>query len=156
LVILKRKSRVKGNKGEPSPEREGNGRSAWYIPPCAIISYECPHHSWVRSTIHPASDYRWPIPDLLSVLADLGAKQQEQSIDDLRIATHDRAQGLTVEEVWMIYHLLLKREPNAKAFHKYVAARRRRTMTSAAFIEEILASREFGIVRSFHTAIEVG
>jgi len=115
-----------------------------YIPPFAIISYEYPDYSWVRSTIHPASDYRWPIPDLLSVLADLRAKQREQSIDELRIAARDRAQGLTVEEeVRMIYHLLLKREPNTKAFHKYVAARQRRTMTSAAFIEEILTSREF-------------
>jgi hypothetical protein len=43
----------------------------------------------------------------------------------------------------MIYHLLLKREPDAKAFQKYVAARRGGTMTSEAFIEEILTSREF-------------
>jgi hypothetical protein len=115
-----------------------------YVPPFAIISYEYPHYRWVRSTIHPASDYHWPIPDLLSALADLHAKRKEPSLEEWRMAARDRAQGLAVdEEVRMIYHLLLKREPNAKAFQKYVAARRRGTMTSEAFIEEILTSREF-------------
>jgi hypothetical protein len=110
----------------------------------AIVSHEYPHYSWVRSTVHPASDFQWPIADILTTLDRLSERHRTQAIADLRNQFSDPAQERSVDEdVQLIYRVVLRREPDKKGFQEYTQAVREGRLTREALIDIITSSAKF-------------
>ncbi len=59
-----------------------------YLHPFAVISFEYPHYSWIRSKLHLSQGTHWPILDVLSLLADLSARVKTGEVKVLVVPDH--------------------------------------------------------------------
>ena len=114
-----------------------------------IISHEYPHYSWVRSNVHAAADFQWPISDLFVALAGLLDRRRTREIADLRNQFSDTAQERSVDEdVRLIYRVVLRREPDKVSFREYTKAVRAGRLTREALIDLVTSSAEFKTQRT--------
>jgi 4-amino-4-deoxy-L-arabinose transferase-like glycosyltransferase len=117
----------------------------YYVPPFSIASRQYVHYSrWMQSTLQPSSTDPWPIDDVLAQLTRLQVGIGDKMLEAVRSGSRAETQDLTVEEyVWMMYRVLLKRDPGEAEFRYYVEALRNGQITRAALIDTFSASSEF-------------
>ena len=115
----------------------------------AIISHEYPHYTWVRSNVHPASEFHWPISDIFVTLAGLPNRHKIREITDLRHEVSAKVQERSVDEdVQLIYRVVMRREPDRKGFQGYTAALREGRLTRQTLIDIMTSSDEYKTQRA--------
>jgi 4-amino-4-deoxy-L-arabinose transferase-like glycosyltransferase len=58
------------------------------VGPFAVIYHGYPHYEWIRSKLDPLADTRWPIAEILLVLADLGGRGGQAPTKVLVVPDH--------------------------------------------------------------------
>jgi 4-amino-4-deoxy-L-arabinose transferase-like glycosyltransferase len=115
-----------------------------YFHSVALIGHEYPHYSWVRRLIHPTSDIRWPISDILAILAELADRHRTRDIAALRNRFFDAAQERPIEEdVQLIYRVVMRRMPDKKVLQKYTTAVSAGQLSREGLIDLLRATAEY-------------
>jgi hypothetical protein len=80
-----------------------------YAHPYVLISQEYPHYSWLRRKRPVASAVRWPISDILSVLADLTEAARVRGMANRGVNVRNLGRSIAIEEdVRRMYRMVLR------------------------------------------------
>lgn len=114
-----------------------------YAHPFVLITQEYPHYSWLRSKSPVESAIRWPISDILSVLADLAEAARVKGMVDRAVRLLNLGPSISFEEdVRQMYRMVLRREPDQRGLKKYAQALKDGRLTREALLDVLMTSAE--------------